>query len=48
MKYSGYTWANGDIYVGDFKDYEMSGTGTKKLITGKTISGKFENGKYIE
>ncbi len=43
-----YTWkANGDRYEGDFTDNKMSGEGTYTWASGRTYTGKFDNGRII-
>ena len=41
------TWANGDKYVGEFKDDKMHGQGTYTFANGKKNSGYFMNNEYV-
>ena len=43
-----YTFANGERYVGSFRDNQLSGEGTYTWPSGKTYTGRFENGKIVE
>ena len=43
-----YTFANGDIYTGDFKNGKKSGRGTYVFVNGTRQTGMFENGELIE
>ena len=40
-------WANGDIYVGDWKDRSQTGYGIKYYANGNIEQGRFEKDKYI-
>ena len=42
-----YTFANGEIYTGNFKDNQMYGEGTFTWPSGRTTSGWFENGVIV-
>jgi hypothetical protein len=40
-----YTFADGAIYLGEFKDDKMNGQGTYTLADGRKYVGAFENDK---
>ena len=39
--------ANGDIYVGDWKDHSKTGYGIKYYANGNIEQGRFEKGNYM-
>ena len=41
-----YTFANGDIYQGNWIDDKMSGQGTYTFANGDTYVGEFSNNKF--
>ena len=41
-----YTFANGDQYIGGFKDNRRNGQGTYKFANGDTYVGEFKDDKY--
>ena len=41
-----YTYANGDKYVGEFKDGLKNGKGTYTFASGNKYVGKFKDDKY--
>lgn len=43
--YGKYIWANGDEYVGNWKNGEKEGEGTYIFATGSKYTGEFKNGK---
>jgi len=42
-----YTWSNGNKYVGDWKDSNMNGFGTKTYKSGKNEKGYWKDNSYI-
>ena len=46
--YGTYTYANGDKYVGEFKEGAMHGQGTFITTDGSTYAGEFKDGKLVE
>ena len=46
--YGTYTWANGNKYVGEFKDGNWHGQGTYTFADGTVDNGIWENNKLIE
>ena len=46
--YGTYTWANGDKYVGEFKDGNYNGQGTLTYADGRVDKGIWENGQLLE
>jgi len=43
-----FTWANGDIYVGEFIDSKRHGQGTKTNADGSVMKGIWEEGGLVE
>ena len=43
-----YTYANGDKYVGEWKDNNQHGQGTYTFANGETKTGVWENNSYLE
>ena len=46
--YGTYTWANGNKYVGKFKDAKRNGLGTYTFANGTVDKGIWKNNKLIE
>jgi hypothetical protein len=44
--FGSYTWANGDKYIGDWKDNKRNGQGTLTFVSGEKYVGGFKNDKY--
>jgi hypothetical protein len=42
-----YTYASGDVYVGEYKDGNMNGHGTLTYADGRVKTGTFRDGKFI-
>ena len=43
-----FTWANGDRYVGEFKDDQAHGQGIFTFVNGDEYVGEFKDGKLIK
>ena len=41
-----YTYADGDTYVGEFKDDKRNGQGTSTLTNGDTYFGEYKDGEF--
>ena len=41
-----FTWSDGDMYVGEFKDGKRNGQGTLIKLNGDMYEGEFRDGKY--
>ena len=46
--YGTYTFANGDKYIGEYKDGEIHGQGIFTFANGDEYVGEFKDGKLIE
>ena len=46
--YGTHTWANGDKYIGQYKDDYLHGQGTYTYADGEILKGKFKNGKFVK
>ena len=44
---AGVTWPKGTKYVGQFKDADCHGQGTKTLPNGTVQKGRFEHDKFM-
>ena len=42
-----YTWANGNKYVGEYKDDMMHGQGTYTSADGTITKGLWKNGEFV-
>ena len=42
-----YTWANGNKYVGEWKDSKQDGEGTMTYADGRVLKGLWENRRFI-
>ena len=46
--YGTYTFANGDKYIGEYKDGEIHGQGTLTYADGRVEKGIWENGQWVK
>ena len=46
--YGTYTFANGDKYIGEYKDGEIHGQGTLTYADGRVEKGIWENGQLVK
>ena len=42
-----FTWADGEKYVGEFKDGKRNGQGTYTYADGRIKKGLWENGEFV-